>query len=88
MDQGHVVRFRMRARKLAGLLKGCARNDDLGLVPPGVLDLHHRRTNRHHDDGGNAEPPGMVGDALRVVARRHRHDATPTLVRRQRLQAI
>ena len=49
MDHGEVLRLAMRARELGGLFQRLARNDDLRAVTPGVLDLHHRRADRHHD---------------------------------------
>ena len=88
VDHGQVVRLAMRARELGGLLQRLAGNDDLGAVTPGVLDLHHRRPDRHHDGGGNAEPVRVIGHALRVIAGRHRDHAAPPLVRRQRPQPV
>ena len=88
MDQGHVMRLAVRYRELATLLQRLAGNDDLGAVTPGVLDLHHRRADRHHDGSGNAEKVCVISHALRVIAGRHRDHAAPPLVRRQRQQAI
>ena len=61
---------------------------DLRAVTPGVLDLHHRRADGHHDGGGNAEPVRVIGHALRMIAGRHRDHAAPALVGRQRQQSV
>ena len=88
VDHGEVLRLAMRARELGGLLQRLAGNDDLRAVTPGVLDLHHRRADRHHDGGGNAEPVRVIGHALRMIAGRHRDHAAQTFVRRQRQQPV
>jgi hypothetical protein len=88
MNHDQAVRLAILAGELAGFLQGRAGNDDLGTEPARVLDLHHRRPDRHHDSGGNAEPPCVVGDALRMIARRHRDDAAPPFLRRQRRKPI
>ena len=56
----------------------------LGAIGLGRLHLHEGRRHRHHDGGGNAETPGMVGHRLGVVAGRHGDDAAAALRRRQR----
>ena len=61
---------------------------DLRAVTPGVLDLHHRRADRHHDGSGNAEPMCVIGHALRMIAGRHRDHAALPFVRRQRQQPV
>ena len=88
MDEDHAAGFAVTSRERSRLLQRRAGNDHLGAVMPGVLDLHHRRAHRHHDGGGNAEPLGVIGDALRVVARRHGDDAARTLLRRQRREPV
>ena len=88
MDHGEILRLAMRARELGGLLQRLAGDDDLGAVTPGVFDLHHRRTHGHHDAGGYAEPIGVIGHALRMIAGRHCDHAALSFVRRQRQQSI
>ena len=88
MHHRQIVRLAIFARELAGLLQRLAGDDGLGAMAPGVLDLHHRRADRHHDAGGNAEPVRVIGDALGVIARRHRDHAAPPLVRRQRDEPV
>ena len=46
-----------------------------GAVRFGRGDLHERRRHRHHDGRRNVQPPGVIGDRLRVIAGRHRDDA-------------
>ena len=48
---------------------------DLGAERLGAAHLHVGREAGHHDGGRDAEPGGVVGDALGVVAGRHGHDA-------------
>ena len=88
MNQNQAVGLAILPGELAGFLQGCAGNDDLGTEPPRILDLHHRRPDRHHDNSGNAEPFGVIGHALRMVARGHRDDTPPPLIRRQRFEAV
>ncbi len=52
-----------------------ARQDDTGAMRPGALDLGRGRRLRHHDGGRDAEPLGMIGDGLRMIAGRHGDDA-------------
>ena len=47
------------------------------------MHLHLRSPDRHHDRRGDAEQGRVVGDRLRVVARRHRNDATCALLGRE-----
>ncbi|MGY4620673.1 hypothetical protein ACVWZ4_005900 [Bradyrhizobium sp. USDA 4472] len=88
MDEDHAACFAVAPRERSRLFQGRPRDDHFGAVVPGVLDLHHRRAHRHHDRGGNAEPLGVIGDALRVVACRHCDDAVRTFFRGQRSEAI
>ena len=48
----------------------------------GAVDLGERRALGHHDRRRDAEPARVIGDALRVVAGRHRDDPGAALVRR------
>ncbi|MGX1387765.1 hypothetical protein AB7M66_008896 [Bradyrhizobium japonicum] len=88
VDEDHAAGLATAARIRGRLLQRRARHHHLGAVVLGVLDLHHGRADRHDDGGGNAEPLGVIGDALRVVARRHRDDAARTLLRRQRSEPV
>jgi hypothetical protein len=45
---------------------------DLGAVPAGAFDLGEGGLSRHDDRRWNPEPVRVVGDALRVISRRHR----------------
>jgi len=45
-----------------------------------VADLGVGRKGRHHDGGRNTEAPGVIGDALRVVAGRHGDHAALALL--------
>ena len=59
--------------------QGTAAEDHAGAVRSGALDLRERRGLGHHDRGRDAEPGGVVGDALGMVAGRHRDDAPVAL---------
>ena len=60
----------------------------LGTQPARLLGLGEGGSNRHHDDGPNAEPAGVVGDPLRVIAGRDRDDAARALGIREREQLV
>ena len=65
-----------------GVLERGAGDDHLGAVGARVLDLHGRRAFGHHDGGGDAEPAGVIGDALGVVAGGHGDHAGAAFGRR------
>ena len=52
-----------------------ARQDDLRAMRPRALDLGRRRRLRHHDGRRDAEPLGVIGDRLGMIAGRHGDDA-------------
>ena len=60
----------------------------LGAVGLCRLDLHERGRYRHHDRDRNAQPPGVVGDRLRMIAGRHRNDAAGALGWRERSELV
>lgn len=70
---GHLLRLRQ-----VGAL-----NDDVGAMFAGARDLGERRAQRNHDGRPDAEPSGVVSDALRMVAGRHGADARRALLRPQ-----
>ena len=78
---------RERARDSRRVLERVALEHDLGAEHAGVLDLRGGREARHHDDRTDAEPLRVVGDALGVIARRHRDHAGRALGRRERARA-
>ncbi len=49
----------------------------------GAVDLHERGGGRHHDRGVDAEPHGVSGNGLGVVAGGHRHHARHLRARRR-----
>ena len=53
-----------------------------------VFDLGEGGRFRHHDGRRNAQPPGVIGDALGVIAGAHGGNAALALFRRKRLEAI
>ena len=65
-----------------------ARQHDGGAQLPGALHLHERRPPGHHDGGGDAEPGGVVGDRLGVVAGGHGHHAPGPLVGGEQQQPV
>ena len=79
-------------RELAGLgvsiVEHVAVKDDLGAVAGGLRHLHRRRRRRHDDRRRNAEPLGMIGDRLRVIAGRRRDHAARALLGRQLQQFV
>lgn len=62
-----------RVGRLAGGSEAVALEHDLGAVRLGAIDLDERRALGHHDRRRDAEPPGVVGDPLGMVAGRHRN---------------
>src|SRR5690606_1498704 len=71
-----------------GLVEGGAGEDHAGAEVAGPRDLDERGVLRHDDGRRDAEPPRMIGDALRVVAGR-RGDGSPfPLLGRQALEDV
>ena len=64
------------------------REDKIGLVMAGRIEVVARRSSRHGDDGRDAELPGGVGDSLGVIAAADRHDAAKPFFRRQRQHLV
>ena len=60
----------------------------LGAVRLRRLHLHEWRCHRHDDGGRNAQPGRVIGNRLRVVARRHGDDAAPALGCAQRCKLV
>ncbi len=58
-----------------GLVVAGALHDDIGAKALGFLHLHERRADRHDDGRRNAQPLGVIGQALGVVAGRRGKDA-------------
>ena len=71
MDEGEAALGGERLRAHLRLRHALALEHDLGAVRPRRLDLHERRGHRHHDGGRDAQPRGVVGDRLGVVAGGH-----------------
>ena len=70
-----------QAMRLGGRLgQRVAVQDDARAVPARVLDLGVGREGRHDDGGRDAEPAGVIGHALGVVAGRHGDDAALLLL--------
>ena len=75
MHEHEPTLVRQRVRDAGRVLERFALEHHLGAEGARVLDLRAGREARHHDDGADAEPLGVVGDALGVIARRHRDHA-------------
>jgi hypothetical protein len=83
-----AARLAALACELTRFFQGLACDDHLGAVALGVLDLHHRRADRHDDRCGSPEPLGVIGHAQGMIAGGHRDDAAPTLFGRQRAEPV
>ena len=103
VDVGPPLRPGQAQRLGLGLGDAVARQHDRRPQLPGALHLHERRDPGHDDGGVDAQPAGVVGDGLGVVAGRHGHHAparspsssgsslferTPLLERRHELQVL
>ena len=75
VDEGQAALARDGLRAHLRLRHAFAVEHDLGAVGLRGLDLHERRRHRHDDGGRDRQARGVVGDRLRVVARRHGDDA-------------
>ena len=88
MNEDQALAIRDGARQIVGLRQIAAFLNHLGAEIACMLDLGERCGQRHHDGGGNAQPPGMIGDPLGMVARAHRRHSARLFFRRQRQKAI
>ena len=88
VDEGErFARFEL-ARVARGVGQAVAFEHDFGAVYPRVGDLRVGRAPGHHDHRAHAQPRGVVGDALGVVARAHRDHAAAALLLAQRQQLV
>ena len=88
MDEGQALGVGEGAGRGIGFDQVMTLKDHAGAEIAGVLDLGEGGGQRHDDGGGNAQAPGVIGDALGMVARAHRRDAAFLFVRRQGQQAV
>ena len=88
MDQGQPVALNEFAGGGLGFAQGFAVQQHTGTEGLGALHFVEGGMDRHHDGGRNAQPTGVAGDPLGVVARRHRDHPDTRLVRRQVFQLI
>ncbi len=63
-------------------------DDHIGTEALGLLDFHERRADRHDDGRWNAQPLGMIGQALGVIAGRRREDAAGAFAVTQQQQLV
>ena len=88
MDEGAAFCVCDPPGLLVALVESHAEQDDVRPERFGVFHFHEWRKFRHHNRRGNAEPPAMIGDRLRMIAGAHRHHAPPALFRRERHQLV
>jgi len=88
VHEDQVVARGEGARVLAGLEQVLALEHHGRAVDLGVADLGVRRAFRHHDQRGDAEARGVVGDRLGVVARAHRDHPAAALGRVERKELV
>ena len=82
MDGHQPLVARQRVGGLARGDEAVALQHDRRAEAFGAVDLGEGRALGHHDRRRDAEPARVIGDALRVVAGRHRDDPGAALVRR------
>ena len=87
VDKGQAVFAGERLCRFARSGEAVAFEHDLGAERFGVIDFDERRALGHDDRRRDAETPRMIGDALGMVAGRHRDDAGAALRRRSRSTA-
>ena len=80
MDEDELLRVGQALRLGRRLGQRVAVQDDLRAVRPRMRDLGVGREGRHDDGRRDAEPAGMIGNALCVVAGRHGDDAAPAFL--------
>ena len=88
VDEDIALFERQLARLGEGVVDNAAVENDLRAVAGGLGHLHRRRRLRHDDHRRNAEPLGVIGDRLRVIAGRCRDHAARPLLRRQLQQFV
>jgi len=71
VNEGEALALRDLAGESRGVLERAAMEQDARAVALRVTHLHVGRVLRHDDGRRDAESPGVVGDALGVIARRH-----------------
>src|SRR3546814_2210722 len=70
VDEGQPAFLFELPRMRRGIVEFLAEQHDLCPVARGLRYLHLRRRLRHHDRHRNAEPLAVIGEALRMIARR------------------
>ena len=88
VHEGQVLLLGDLARGQRRGVQGVADQHHPGAEFPGALDLGEGGELGHDDDGRDAQAPGMVGDPLGVIARRHGDDAVFRLLGRQALELV
>ena len=90
MDEGEALLAAASSRAVGVGLDQIARPAGSRAAPKSrvCLTLLKGVVRRHHDGGGNAQPPGMIGDALGMIAGAHRRHAARFSSVIQRQQAL
>ena len=85
----HQVAFIGQTPGVLGGFGECGPSSDhLGPQGAGVGHLHQRCALGHHQRRGDVEARGVMGEALGMVARRHRHHAAGSFLGRQGEQSV
>ena len=88
VDRHQPLVARQHVGGLARRDEAVAFEHDAGAQRLGAVDLGERSALGHHDRRRDAEPPRVKGDALRVVAGRHRDHPGAALVLVERQQLV
>jgi hypothetical protein len=88
MHEHQLLRRRQPMRLGGGFGQRVAMQDNARAMAACMLHLRVGREGRHDDGGGNAEPAGMIGHALGMVAGRHSDDAALSFVGRELQQGV
>ena len=75
MNEGVAALALQHPRVRVGGIERVALQDDRRAVALGLHHLHRRGVGGHHDRRGDPEPARVIGEALRVIARRRRDHA-------------
>ena len=75
VDEGQPLFLGQLERAGIGLVEHLAMQDHRGAMALGLHHLDRRGRLGHHDRDRNAEPPAVIGEPLRMVARRRRDHA-------------